>query len=115
MTKINKGISIVISVFKQEKELNNLLQQILFNKTNYNGNYEIIIVADGEQVKINSPLNLENVHYFKREKNFGSVLSRHFGVLKSKFDIIYCHVCIAASTSAWFFPVMSIFVHDTAL
>ena len=88
MTTINKGISIIISVFKQEKELNNLLKQILSNETNYKGNYEVIIVADGEQVKINSSINLENVHYFKREKNFGSGLSRHFGVLKSKFDII---------------------------
>ena len=88
MTKFTQGISIIISVFSHEKELNNLLKQILSMNTSYKGNYEIIVIADGDDVKIDPSNKSENVHYYKREKNFGSGLSRHFGVLKSKFDIV---------------------------
>ncbi|MBC8301311.1 MAG: glycosyltransferase family 2 protein, partial [Pelagibacterales bacterium] len=88
MTKPTQGISIIISAFNHEGELNNLLKQILSMNTSYKGNYEIIVIADGDDAKIDPSNKPENVHYYKREKNFGSGLSRHFGVLKSKFDIV---------------------------
>jgi radical SAM protein with 4Fe4S-binding SPASM domain len=88
ISDITKGISIVISVYRQEKELNLLLEQIILNSSNYDGNYEIIIVADGNHFNLSTTINSDKIKYFYREKNLGSGLSRHFGVLKSRYDII---------------------------
>ncbi len=88
MTIADQGISIIISVFGQNSEVNLLLKQLLHSNTKYNGEYEIIVIGDGYKVKINEDLKSDKIKYFYREKNFGSGLSRHFGVLKSKFNII---------------------------
>ena len=88
MMTANKGISIIISVFEQNSEVNLLLNQIVNSNTSYTGDYEIIVIGDGYKVKLNEDLKSNKIKYFYREKNFGSGLSRHFGVLKSKFNII---------------------------
>ena len=88
MMTVNKGISIIISVFKQNSEVNLLLNQIVNSNTSYTGDYEIIVIGDGYKVKLNEDSKSNKIKYFYREKNFGSGLSRHFGVLKSKFNII---------------------------
>ena len=87
---MNKGISIIIANYNQAKELNNLLMSISAVTNNFKGSYEIIIVADGKPIIVdNKFLNRENVKYFQNNKNLGSGLSRHFGVLQSKYDIIF--------------------------
>ena len=88
MTTSNQGISIIISVFGQNSEVNLLLKQLINSNTKYKGDYEIIVIGDGYEVKLDDDLKSEKIKYFYREKNFGSGLSRHFGVLKSKFNII---------------------------
>ena len=52
--------------------------------------YEIIIVADGKPVELNKKfLDDKNIKYFQNTKNLGSGLTRHFGVINSKYDIIF--------------------------
>ena len=67
MTKPTQGISIIISAFNHEGELNNLLKQILSMNTSYKGNYEIIVIADGDDAKIdpsNKPENVQDILVF---------------------------------------------------
>ena len=87
---MSKGISIVIANYNQTKELNKLLLSISAVTKNFKGSFEIIIVADGKLIEVdNKFLNQDNVKYFQNNKNLGSGLTRHFGVLKSKYDIIF--------------------------
>lgn len=84
------GISIIIANYNQPKELNNLLSSISTATKNYKGSYEIIIVADGKSVEIDKKfLEQKNIKYFQNTKNLGSGLTRHFGVTKSEYDIIF--------------------------
>ena len=71
MMTANKGISIIISVFKQNSEVNLLLNQIVNSNTSYTGDYEIIVIGDGYKVKLNEDLKSNKIKYFYREKNFG--------------------------------------------
>ena len=71
MMTANKGISIIISVFEQNSEVNLLLNQIVNSNTSYTGDYEIIVIGDGYKVKLNEDLKSNKIKYFYREKNFG--------------------------------------------
>ena len=87
---MTKGISIIIANYNQTKELNNLLLSISTASKNFIGSYEIIIVADGKPVELNKKfLDDKNIKYFQNTKNLGSGLTRHFGVINSKYDIIF--------------------------
>ena len=108
MTIADQGISIIISVFGQNSEVNLLLKQLLHSNTKYNGEYEIIVIGDGYKVKINIPFiggfitqhygkPINNVHaiqieinkkVYLSEKSF-TVKNRNFNKLKNCFsDII---------------------------
>jgi radical SAM protein with 4Fe4S-binding SPASM domain len=87
---MSKGISIIIANYNQTEELNNLLLSISTATKNFIGSYEIIIVADGKSVELDKKfLEEKNIKYFQNTKNLGSGLTRHFGVINSKYDIIF--------------------------
>ena len=85
-----KGISIIIANYNQSKELNRLLASIFEKTKSYNGKFEVLIIADGEKVEVEKEfINKENVKYFQNKKNIGSGLTRHFGVSKSSYDLLF--------------------------
>ena len=47
----NRGISIIIPVFNQQKEIENNLKNIFLNDNNYQGNFEVIVISDGSIVE----------------------------------------------------------------
>ena len=76
--------------YNQTKELNRLLVSIFEQTKSYNGKFEVIIIADGEQIEVKEEfINKENVKYFQNKKNIGSGLTRHFGVSKSSYDLLF--------------------------
>ena len=60
MATSNQGISIIISVFGQNSEVNLLLKQLINSNTKYKGDYEIIVIGDGYEVKLDDDLKSEN-------------------------------------------------------
>ncbi len=45
----NEGISIIIPVFNQAKEIENNLNNIFSNIGNYKGKFEVIVISDGDK------------------------------------------------------------------
>ncbi len=87
---MSEGISIVIANNNQAEELKRLLLSISIASKKFSGSYEIIIVADGKPLEIDKEfIERENVKYYQNTKNLGPGLTRHFGVTKSQFDIIF--------------------------
>jgi hypothetical protein len=69
MMTVNKGISIIISVFKQNSEVNLLLNQIVNSNTSYTGDYEIIVIGDGYKVKL-AAINLNRFGFINYKTKF---------------------------------------------
>lgn len=88
MSENKSNISIVIASYKQDKELNYLLKQILKAGKLYEGKFEIIIVSDGQEVVFDKDIDKNSFNYYKFEKNSGSGKARDFGVKKSQYEII---------------------------
>ena len=89
----NEGISIIIPVFNQAKEIENNLNNIFSNIGNYKGNFEVIVISDGDKPLSDSLIKKYPIKYFKNKINKGSGQTRHFGVLQSKYDIIFFIDC----------------------
>lgn len=87
---MNELISVVISTYKREKELERAIKSVL--EQTYK-NIEIIVVDDNGlnsefQIKVNNILNkyknYKNIKYIINEKNMGGSLSRNIGIENSK-------------------------------
>ena len=76
----NRGISIIIPVFNQQKEIENNLKNMFLNDNNYQGNFEVIVISDGSNISFDYLTKKYPIKYFNRKINSGSGQTRHFGV-----------------------------------
>jgi len=89
----NKGISIIIPVFNQQKEIENNLKKIFLNNADYQGNFEVIVISDGSNISLDYLAEKYPIKYFNKKINSGPGQTRHFGVLQSNYDIIFFIDC----------------------
>jgi len=82
--------SIVVPIYNEEKNIENLINEILNSLKNYS-NYEIILVndcsIDGSLEKINT-LNKKKIVIINNPKNLGQSFSIHKGVQSACFETI---------------------------
>ncbi len=86
--------SIVIPIFNEEKNIENLLEEIFVNLIDYNNNYEIILVNDAsvdnsktiiEKIVLKYP---ELIKLINNKENQGQSFSLTRGIKNSKYNII---------------------------
>jgi dolichol-phosphate mannosyltransferase len=84
------GLSIVIPIYNEEKNLTKLISEINLALKNYS-NYEIIIVNDfstDSSSDILESLNSKKINIFNNSRNMGQSYSLYKGIQKSKNNII---------------------------
>ncbi len=83
-------ISIVIPLFNEQENIQDLLKEVTSSVINYR-NYEIILIDDGSTdntLSIISSLNKKNIKIFKNLENSGQSFSIHKGITQSSNNII---------------------------
>ena len=63
----NKGISIIIPVFNQQKEIENNLKKIFLNNADYQGNFEVIVISDGSNISLDYLAEKYPIKYFNKK------------------------------------------------